>query len=191
MTARRSSIAMRCGRKPTDARAAAISCPKRPSSPSLSRWRPSASMALSSRRSLIPRPISSCSGRYRQRRQARKQEAAPSRCGCGRTRILRQRWRLSAGSAGSARAKLHGGVGSIIGARFADRPHRRALCDRTGCCDRASSLPAQTARCEATLDVALVDYLGGLAEGRLTRGDNPVLMTMELVLEVLGEATRP
>ena len=40
---------------------------------------------------------------------------------------------------------------------------------------------------EADLDVALVDYLGGLAEGRLARGDNPVLMTMELVLEVLDE----
>ena len=26
---------------------------------------------------------------------------------------------------------------------------------------------------------------GGIAEGRLMRGDNPVLMTMELVLEVL------
>ena len=38
---------------------------------------------------------------------------------------------------------------------------------------------------EAELDVALVDYTGGLAEGRLIRGDNPVLMTMELVLEVL------
>jgi hypothetical protein len=39
---------------------------------------------------------------------------------------------------------------------------------------------------EATFDVALVDYTGGLAVGRLTRGDNPVLMTMELVLEVVG-----
>jgi hypothetical protein len=43
---------------------------------------------------------------------------------------------------------------------------------------------------EAELDIALVDYLGGIAEGRLTRGDNPVLMTMELVLEVLGEVAR-
>jgi hypothetical protein len=41
---------------------------------------------------------------------------------------------------------------------------------------------------EADLHVALVDYTGGIAEGRLMRGDNPVLMTMELVLEVLGEA---
>jgi hypothetical protein len=39
---------------------------------------------------------------------------------------------------------------------------------------------------QATLDVALVDYLGGIGVGRLTRGDNPVLMTMELVLQELG-----
>ena len=39
---------------------------------------------------------------------------------------------------------------------------------------------------EAELDIAVVDYTGGLAEGRLKRGDNPVLMTMELVLEVVG-----
>ena len=38
---------------------------------------------------------------------------------------------------------------------------------------------------EAELDIALVDHLGGITEGRLTRGDNSVLMTMELVLEVL------
>ena len=47
--------------------------------------------------------------------------------------------------------------------------------------------PGADGTLEAELDVALVDYLGGLAEGRLVRGDNPVLMTMELVLEVLGE----
>src|SRR6478609_7609492 len=35
---------------------------------------------------------------------------------------------------------------------------------------------------QATLDVALIDYTGGIGEGRLIRGDNPVLMTMELVL---------
>jgi hypothetical protein len=42
----------------------------------------------------------------------------------------------------------------------------------------------------SALDIALVDYLGGIAEGRLMRGDNPVLMTMELVLEVLGDDSR-
>jgi hypothetical protein len=45
--------------------------------------------------------------------------------------------------------------------------------------------PGPSGALEAELDVALVDYLGGLAEGRLKRGDNPVLMTMELVLEAL------
>src|SRR6266851_9937609 len=67
-------------------------------------------------------------------------------------------------------AKLHGGVGSTIGARFADGRIVEPFATE--------------------LDIALVDYLGGIAEGRLTRGDNPVLMTMELVLEVLGEVAR-
>ena len=87
---------------------------------------------------------------------------------------------------GIARAKLHGGVGSIIGARFVDgrtvEPFATELALRSGvvAAGRDGAL-------EAELDVALVDYTGGLAEGRLSRGDNPVLMTMELVLEVLGE----
>jgi predicted DNA-binding protein with PD1-like motif len=86
---------------------------------------------------------------------------------------------------GVTSAKLHGGVGSIIGARFADgrsvEPFATEMAVRSG----AIVLGAE-GRPEATLDVALVDYTGGLAMGRLTRGDNPVLMTMELVLEVLG-----
>jgi predicted DNA-binding protein with PD1-like motif len=86
---------------------------------------------------------------------------------------------------GITRARLHGGVGSIIGARFADgrivEPFATEMAVRAG----AIALGAE-GRLEATLDVALVDYTGGLAMGRLTRGDNPVLMTMELALEVLG-----
>ena len=97
------------------------------------------------------------------------------------------RSRLSAGSAGSPRARLHGGVGSIIGARFADgrivEPFATELAVRSGVIASGAG-----GALEAELDVALVDYTGGLAEGRLMRGDNPVLMTMELVLEVLGEA---
>ena len=81
-------------------------------------------------------------------------------------------------------AKLHGGVGSIIGARFADgrivEPFATEMAVRSG----VIALGADGTP-EATLDVALVDYTGGLAVGRLLRGDNPVLMTMELVLEVL------
>jgi predicted DNA-binding protein with PD1-like motif len=91
---------------------------------------------------------------------------------------------------GIMRARLRGGVGSIIGARFADGsslvPFATELAVRAG-----EIAPAGSGALEAQLDIALVDYLGGLAEGRLVRGDNPVLMTMELVLEVLEEGTRP
>jgi predicted DNA-binding protein with PD1-like motif len=89
---------------------------------------------------------------------------------------------------GVARAKLHGGVGSIIGARFADgrivEPFATEMAVRSGVI-----VSGEDGALQATLDVALVDYLGGIAVGRLTRGDNPVLMTMELVLEELGEGT--
>ncbi len=85
---------------------------------------------------------------------------------------------------GITHARLRGGVGSIIGARFADGrsvvPFATELFIGSG-----EIAPGAGGALEAQLDVALVDYLGGLAEGRLVRGDNPVLMTMELVLEPL------
>ena len=81
-------------------------------------------------------------------------------------------------------ARIHGGVGSTIGAHFTDGrcvvPFATELAIRSGII-----APNADGTLEAALDIALVDYLGGIAEGRLTRGDNPVLMTMELVLEVL------
>jgi predicted DNA-binding protein with PD1-like motif len=72
-------------------------------------------------------------------------------------------------------ARLHGGVGSTTELAVSSG----VIVSGTG------------GALEAELDIALVDYEGGIAEGRLLRGDNPVLMTMELVLEVLGEQTRP
>jgi predicted DNA-binding protein with PD1-like motif len=85
---------------------------------------------------------------------------------------------------GIFRARLHGGVGSTIGAQFTDGssivPFATELAIRSGTVTQGAGGAFQ-----AELDIALVDYLGGLAEGRLVRGDNPVLMTMELVLEVL------
>jgi predicted DNA-binding protein with PD1-like motif len=87
---------------------------------------------------------------------------------------------------GIVSARLRGGVGSIIGARFADgrivEPFATEMAVRAGTIARGTD-----AALEAELDVALVDYLGGIAEGRLTRGDNPVLMTMEVVLDALGQ----
>ncbi|QIP00678.1 PCC domain-containing protein [Bradyrhizobium symbiodeficiens] len=85
---------------------------------------------------------------------------------------------------GIARAKIHGGVGSTIGARFSHggvtEPFATELAVTAGLI-----APGPSGALEAALDVALIDYTGGLAEGRLVRGDNPVLMTMELVLEAL------
>ena len=85
---------------------------------------------------------------------------------------------------GIVSARICGGVGSTIGARFTDgsviEPFATELAITSGLI-----APDASGALEATLDVALVDYTGGIAEGRLRRGDNPVLMTMELVLEVL------
>ena len=90
---------------------------------------------------------------------------------------------------GIARAKLHGGVGSTIGARFIDgqivEPFATELTVKSG-----RIVLGASGGLEAELDVALVDYTGGLAEGRLMRGDNPVLMTMELVVERLDARMR-
>lgn len=86
------------------------------------------------------------------------------------------------------RARIHGGVGSTIGVRFDDgrivEPFATELAIRSGAIAAgAGGTP------EAELDIAVVDYTGGLAEGRLKCGDNPVLMTMELVLEVIGDGS--
>jgi len=85
---------------------------------------------------------------------------------------------------GIAHARIHGGVGSTIGARFADggviEPSATELAITSG-----DIAPTAGGALEATLDVALIDYTGGIGEGRLIRGDNAVLMTMELVLEAV------
>ena len=86
---------------------------------------------------------------------------------------------------GITRAKVRGGVGSTIGARFVGgvviEPFATELAITSG-----SVVLGKSEALEATLDIALIDYTGGIGEGRLIRGDNPVLMTMELVLEVLA-----
>jgi predicted DNA-binding protein with PD1-like motif len=86
---------------------------------------------------------------------------------------------------GIAHAKIHGGVGSTIGARFTHGGVTEAFATELAITAGAIA-PGGAGALEAALDVALIDYTGGIAEGRLIRGDNPVLMTMELVLEVMG-----
>jgi len=85
---------------------------------------------------------------------------------------------------GISQARIHGGVGSTIGARFTDgkviAPFATELAITSGVV-----MSGVDGAIQATLDVALIDYTGGIDEGRLIRGDNPVLMTMELVLEAV------
>lgn len=80
-----------------------------------------------------------------------------------------------------ASATIRGGVGSTIEARFADGSE--TINFATEVYVRSGRVaPGVDGRLAATLDVSLVDFTGATAEGRLTRGDNPILMTFELVL---------
>lgn len=83
---------------------------------------------------------------------------------------------------GIRRATIHGGVGSTIGARFEDG--RVVENFATEVAITSGRVADDGQGLQAEIDVALVDFTGATASGRLSRGDNPVLMTFELVLEV-------
>jgi predicted DNA-binding protein with PD1-like motif len=74
-------------------------------------------------------------------------------------------------------ADVRGSLGSLIGARFADGSrvdhHATEVLVRTG----------HITAGRAELDMLVVDMDGAVHEGRLVRGDNPVCITFELVLE--------
>jgi predicted DNA-binding protein with PD1-like motif len=82
---------------------------------------------------------------------------------------------------GVRRAAIHGGVGSTIGARFEDGSRVENFATEVAI--RSGTVTPDGT--ETVIDVALVDYTGAMAQGRLKRGDNPVLMTFELVLEAV------
>ena len=84
---------------------------------------------------------------------------------------------------GIRRAVIHGGVGSTIGAHFEDG--RIVENFATEVAIQSGVIEPAQGRLAAEIDVALVDFTGAMAQGRLRRGDNPVLMTFELVLEAL------
>lgn len=79
---------------------------------------------------------------------------------------------------GIRRAVIHGGVGSTIGARFEDGGAVQNFATEVAI--RGGSIEPGSG---AAIEVALVDFTGATAAGKLKRGDNPVLMTFELVLE--------
>ena len=85
------------------------------------------------------------------------------------------------------RGWIRGGVGSLIGAVFEDgrtvEPFVTEVFIRRGVIE-----PGVDGMPRAELDIGLVAHTGEIAEGRLERGQNPVLITFELVIEV-QEAT--
>jgi predicted DNA-binding protein with PD1-like motif len=86
---------------------------------------------------------------------------------------------------GITRARIHGGVGSTIGAAFDDGRIVKNFATEV-CIQRGVIEPDANGQPVAQIDVGLVDYTGATAEGRLARGQNPVLMTFELTIEVVG-----
>ncbi len=165
--------------------AAAISCPRRPWSPSRLWWRHSASTARflgepdPETNFKLFGPVACATSAAETTSRAFALRLRPNQDFAGALEAFcRDR--------GIIHAKLHGGVGSTIGVRFADgrivEPFATELAIRSGVIAAGAG-----GTLEAELDIAVVDYTGGLAEGRLKRGDNPVLMTMELVLEVVAE----
>jgi predicted DNA-binding protein with PD1-like motif len=82
---------------------------------------------------------------------------------------------------GLGNVRIHGGVGSLIGSSFEDGTVTEPFA--TEVFITAGTVSAgHDGQPIATLDAGLVDYTGGMAEGRLKRGANPVLMTFELIL---------
>lgn len=115
--------------------------------------------------------------------------AAPGSAGVGRFFALRVKPNVDFCGAleafcaerGIREAAIHGGVGSTIGARFTDGSVIENFATEVAITE--GRIARGDGGFEAAIDVALVDYSGALASGRLKRGDNPVLMTFELVLE--------
>jgi hypothetical protein len=95
---------------------------------------------------------------------------------------------------GITTATLRGGVGSTVGVVFDDgdagpdglrtvEPFVTETLVRQG-----RVITDASGELRAEVDVTLIDYLGGRHSGRLARGRNPVLVTFELVLEIIDTA---
>ncbi len=81
------------------------------------------------------------------------------------------------------RATILGGVGSTVGAVFDDgrvvEPFVTEMLISQGTVHTDSNN-----QLIAEIDISMVDYKGGMSAGRLKRGENPVLVTFELVLAI-------
>jgi predicted DNA-binding protein with PD1-like motif len=81
------------------------------------------------------------------------------------------------------RGRIRGGVGSLIGAVFEDGRVVEPFVTEVFI-QRGVIAPGTDGELQAEVDVGLVAHTGEIAEGRLARGQNPVLITFELVIEV-------
>ncbi len=81
------------------------------------------------------------------------------------------------------RGCIRGGVGSLIGTVFEDGRVVEPFVTEVFI-DRGVIAPGPDGELRAEVDVGLVAHSGEIAEGRLARGRNPVLITFELVIEV-------
>lgn len=80
------------------------------------------------------------------------------------------------------RASIRGGVGSLIGARFVDGRTVEAFVTEVFV-RHGEIVPGTNGAPRANIDVGLVGHSGEIAQGRLVRGENAVLITFELVIE--------
>ncbi|WP_230531513.1 PCC domain-containing protein [Microvirga roseola] len=83
---------------------------------------------------------------------------------------------------GIGSARIHG-IGSLNGVRFEDGTrvdsHATEVLIRRGCVQSMAGHP------RAQLDIDVVDIDGAIFSGELIRGDNPVCVTFELVIETV------
>jgi len=83
--------------------------------------------------------------------------------------------------AGLRKARIFGGVGSTIGALFEDGSEVQNFATEIFVSDGVVA-PDASGDPHAQINVGVVDYTGALAEGRLKRGANRILMTFELII---------
>lgn len=93
---------------------------------------------------------------------------------------------VTAARFGIRRGRIRGGVGSTIGAKLADGTVVENFATEVFVLHGLIA-PGTDGQPKVTLDVGLVDYTGGMARGRVVRGENPVLMTFEIAIEVLED----
>ena len=128
------------------------------------------------------------SSRFRPRGTA-MEPRSPGCCSrrCAPTRISILPSRRSAGGRAWLLANVYG-IGSLNGVRFADG--RKVDSYATEVLIRSGRVSSIDGRPQSKLVIDVVDMDGGIHSGELLRGDNPVCVTFELVIEAASASNR-